>query len=336
MTVSSTITKVQWDGNDATTEFAYTFSIGREDDVVLIVTDEDGSETTLVASQYTISGIGGATGGTVTYPLSGDPLATGATLTLMRELELVQDTTFINQGGIYPAVVEGALDRQVQMIQQLAEKLGRAVLFAPTDPDNLSYEMPAAATRANGFWAFGPDGEFVVVAGFPDGSVAISSAMEAVVGANTVAAALALLGGLPTSGGTISGNLDIAGNAAVSGTLSTGGVTVPTSYKFTMMREFAVMADGTYRMGVLPHNATITHAEFSAGTGGGSFVFAAQINGTSIGGLSAVSVTTEAMDDALAASANTGAAGAYLTVAITSTTGTCTKAFVTLYGERTL
>jgi microcystin-dependent protein len=78
-----------------------------------------GVETTLNASQYTITGIGDPSGGTVTYPLSGSPLASTHQIIISRVLPLTQETDLTNQDGFYPEVIEGALDYLTMLVQQV-------------------------------------------------------------------------------------------------------------------------------------------------------------------------------------------------------------------------
>lgn len=129
MTVSTSDNREQYAGNDSATEFGYAFKIFKADDLVVILTATDDSETTLVrGSDYSVDGVGDESGGTVTYPLSGDPLATGETLTILREIPVVQETDLRNQGAYYPEVIEDELDRGRMIDQQQEEQLARALL----------------------------------------------------------------------------------------------------------------------------------------------------------------------------------------------------------------
>ena len=83
MTIATDNNLNQYDGNDATTVFPYTYKINDDVHLVVVLTDTDGNDTTLVLdTDYTVSGVGEASGGNVTYPISGDPLATGEKLTI--------------------------------------------------------------------------------------------------------------------------------------------------------------------------------------------------------------------------------------------------------------
>ena len=128
MTLATTTNKIICAGNDVTTSFTYDFKILEEGDERVVHTDDDGVETTLTrgtaADNYTISGTGEESGGTVTYPNSGTPVASGETITIIRDVDYTQDTSLSNQGAFYPTAVETALDRIVMMIQKLQWEAG--------------------------------------------------------------------------------------------------------------------------------------------------------------------------------------------------------------------
>ncbi|GAA0567413.1 hypothetical protein GCM10008997_15010 [Halomonas salifodinae] len=128
MTVPTSENRVQYEGNDSATEFDYTFKIFDADDLVVVLTDVDDTETTLVrGSDYSVDGVGDEAGGTVTYPLSGDRLATGETLTILREIPVVQETDLRNQGAYYPETIEDEFDRSRMIDQQQQERLERTL-----------------------------------------------------------------------------------------------------------------------------------------------------------------------------------------------------------------
>lgn len=134
MSLSTTINKVIHSGNASATVFAYTFPILDASHLSVIYTDADDVETTLSASLYSVTGIGGRTGGSVTYPLSGSPIATGTKLTIVRTVPYTQTTVLSNQGGYYPEVIEARFDYIYMAMQQLAEIVGRYTTSSISDP----------------------------------------------------------------------------------------------------------------------------------------------------------------------------------------------------------
>jgi len=134
MSLSTTANKVIGNGNGATTVWPYTFPIPDASYLSVIYTDASGVETTLSASLYSVTGIGTLTGGNVTYPLSGSPIATGTKLTIVRTVPYTQTTVFSNQGGYYPEVVEQRFDYVYMAMQQLAEIVSRYTVSSISNP----------------------------------------------------------------------------------------------------------------------------------------------------------------------------------------------------------
>lgn len=124
MTLSSSTRRTTYTGNGATTSFAYTFPILETTHVEVILTEiATGEETELLTSQYSISGVGGASGGNVTYPLVGSPLASTHQITIQRTVPYTQDLDISSVSAFNPTVIENQLDLLVMMIQQLAENM---------------------------------------------------------------------------------------------------------------------------------------------------------------------------------------------------------------------
>lgn len=110
------------EGNGVTTSWTFTFLIPTTASCQVQVYDttvDPATTSSIGSSQFSVSGIGVTTGGTLTYPLSGSPLSTGQYLTISRVLPIVQETTIRNQGNFYPAAVENALDNLTMIAQQL-------------------------------------------------------------------------------------------------------------------------------------------------------------------------------------------------------------------------
>lgn len=111
-------------GNGATSAFPFNFMVPAIADLVVTITNNNVSPpvtSVLSTSQYSVSGIGNATGGTITYPTgSGTPLPAGWTITIQRTVPYQQNTSLTNQGAFYPQVVEAALDYLTMQTQQLA------------------------------------------------------------------------------------------------------------------------------------------------------------------------------------------------------------------------
>jgi hypothetical protein len=167
MTISSTTRKAgPFNGNDVTTSFPFTFKVFAAADLRVVLTDSAGAESDLVLdSDYSITlnpDQDASPGGSITYPLIGDPLATGEKLTAVGNIEALQPTDITNGGGFYPQVIENMSDRAVMLIQQLAEELDRTIRISVSDADTQGLELPAAGSRADKVLGFDANGDFQV------------------------------------------------------------------------------------------------------------------------------------------------------------------------------
>lgn len=181
MTVSTTVNKVIASGNGVTTVFNFAFPILASADLVVIYTDSTGVETTLSSGVYTTTGIGAtSSGGTVTYPLSGSPIATGTKLTIMRVMALRQGTSITSQANFDPAVLEGGLDNEMLVMQQVDERANRS-LRGPAGEAALT-ELVGVAARANKFLAFDASGNPMAISGSPFTPVVTSVITQAATG----------------------------------------------------------------------------------------------------------------------------------------------------------
>ena len=156
MTISSSSNKALFNGSGTTGPFPFTFKVFEEADLEVIETDTDDVETTLtLTTDYTVSLNGDQNnnpGGSVTTVATVD---SGYKLTVVRVVESLQETDITNGGGFYPEVVENALDRLTMLVQQVDEKVERAVTvpisseLTPTDYLTLlETEADAAAASA--------------------------------------------------------------------------------------------------------------------------------------------------------------------------------------------
>ena len=147
MTIGTQASSTTLAGNGVTTSFPYAFIIPDASDAVVTYTSPTGVQTVLTALQYNISGINSPTGGAVTYPLFGSPIAAGSYLTIARVLPLIQGTSISSQGPTF-AAIEHALDYLMMCIQQVNNVAGHSISAPLTDPAGLNYVLPSATARA--------------------------------------------------------------------------------------------------------------------------------------------------------------------------------------------
>lgn len=134
MTLSSTTTKVTYNGDGATTDFAIGFVFWDSDDLRVIHRDADDVETVWTrGTHYTVTGGSGATG-TLTVriaPTDYTP-APGETLTIKDAQSEVQGDSLPLSGAFPSTVVEQRLDRITRLIQVHSEEIARSILLPET------------------------------------------------------------------------------------------------------------------------------------------------------------------------------------------------------------
>jgi hypothetical protein len=144
MTVSTTTTAVSAAGDGSTTDFTFTFEIlAAEDLKVIVVTDSTGAESEkTLTTDYTVAGVGQVNGGTVTFVTAP---ASGETVHIKRgNMALTQPTNYTPNDPFPAETHENALDRVALQIQQINEKLGRAIVRSETD--SASAQLPINET----------------------------------------------------------------------------------------------------------------------------------------------------------------------------------------------
>jgi hypothetical protein len=225
MTVSSSAYKTTVAGNGATTTFSYSFTILAASHASLIYTDATGVSTTLAGGLWSITGTGfNSTGGTFTYPLSGSPIANGTSLTLVRTTPQTQALVLPPTGTVYPPNVEQALDALTMEVQEIAGTYNNRAVRQPVSDAVFMNELPVAALRV-GFMMFDINGNPVVGALSPN-TAPISTAMQPVVAAASLAAARTAMGVVASVSGTASALTATGGLTVTGGSNVTGGETV--------------------------------------------------------------------------------------------------------------
>lgn len=168
MTVSNTLSKATFLGNDSATSFPLTFKVFAAADLQLVLITVAGIESTLTLnSDYTVTlnaDQDNEPGGAVSYPVLGDPLAYGERLVVLNALEPTQQTDLTNLGRFLPQVIENAFDKATILIQQLTERVNRALVVSVAENTSPA-SIPLAADRAGKFLAFDADGDPIATTG---------------------------------------------------------------------------------------------------------------------------------------------------------------------------
>ena len=164
MTVSTTIIKNLYTANGSTANFAYQFKIIQDSDLeVFIRTDATGAESAakVLGTDYSMTGAGVATGGTVTF-LSGKIPISGQTIVLRRNVPKTQVIDYIANDPFPAETHEEGLDRGIMVAQQNFEEVERSIKLSKTNTMSSTEFKVGAAERAGKILAFDSTGELSV------------------------------------------------------------------------------------------------------------------------------------------------------------------------------
>ena len=162
MTISSTTVKNSYSGNGSTTAFAYTFKIFANTDLQVIIRSSTGTETVkTLTTHYTVSGVGDASGGNVTFTTGNTP-ASGETVVIRRAVPQTQAIDYIANDPFPAESHEEGLDRATMTTQQVQEELDRSLKLSRTNTMTSTEFTVGATDRANKVLSFDSSGELSV------------------------------------------------------------------------------------------------------------------------------------------------------------------------------
>jgi hypothetical protein len=168
MTVSSTLNRIEYDGNGATALFPFPIYFLAAEDLKVYLRDALGGESLKAhAIDYAISGQGDPAGGAVSFfapPLPGEKVV------ILRDPPLTQTTDYQANDAFPAETHERALDKLTMQVQRVAERIDRSVTLEET------------ATDGAGAYDFG--GNRIAGVGEPiaDGDAATKTYVDAVAG----------------------------------------------------------------------------------------------------------------------------------------------------------
>jgi hypothetical protein len=180
MTVPSTIARVSYAGNGATTGFTVPFYFLANDQLSVVKRSAAGVDTTLVLnSDYSVAGAGNQAGGMVTTTVAP---ATGETLTILRNVPETQLTDYQPNDPFPEESHERALDKLTMIVQQQRELLLRALLVRDGETGPV-FPSPDA-DKLIGWTSSGTALENKTVTGLSPGSIVVFGDPTVVTGAN--------------------------------------------------------------------------------------------------------------------------------------------------------
>lgn len=213
MTISTTDSKIQYNGNGVTLAFAFPYRFLQNADLNVILISAAGLQTTqMLNTDYTVTGAGLDAGGTVTMVVAPP---SGSKLLIRRVVQLTQETDYIS-GDPFPAEShERALDKLTMGTQQLQEQVTRSVIL-PVDNTTFDAELPAIVAdrylRTNNAGT-----AFELVDIVAPGELVVSPFIETLLDDTTAADARTTLGA------------QVAGSYANSGAVGSSGLTMTTA-----------------------------------------------------------------------------------------------------------
>ena len=128
MTLPYSPSRAVYQGNGAATAFPFAFKVWSTDQLSVSVTSPDGF--TAAAQGWTASL--GECGGTLTYLHEDAPLPAGWRLAIVRDMPFAQSIDLVSASRFDPQVIEDGLDQATAELQQLNEKITRAVILPAT------------------------------------------------------------------------------------------------------------------------------------------------------------------------------------------------------------
>jgi hypothetical protein len=157
MTVSSSTAKVSYSGNGSTQAFAVPFYFLANSQLLVIRRSSTGVDVTQVlGTDYTVTGAGVLTGGTVTMTVAPP---TGTTLVITRNVPLTQETDLQPNDRLPAETLEQSIDKLTMITQQLDEVNDRTLKAPVSDSSSLNMTLPSSSVRANKYLAFTSSGE---------------------------------------------------------------------------------------------------------------------------------------------------------------------------------
>ena len=237
MTVSTLTSRVQFSPNGVSVLFPVSFKFLDETDLVVILTDANGVDSTLTyLTDYTVAGAGDESGGSITTIAT---YATGTKLTIYRDLDATQNTDYVANDSFPAETHEDALDKLTMLIQELEDELGRTIQFPASEALATNNILPEISTREDQLLGFDSDGD-----------VTLYTLSSLTIAAGAVAITIGTPSGTAT---TKSITVSVAGNnqpLIVKAWLVDGSNTVPTLVRSltplssTTLRDFEELTSG--------------------------------------------------------------------------------------------
>lgn len=190
MTIASTLTQWQYDGNASATAFSYNAKIFAATDLAVALIDSSGNYSQQPSNAYSVTGVGTDGGGLVIFNTP-PPVGT-KNVDIRSAIPVIQGTSIKNQGQFLPELHEDALDRLTRTVQDLTRRALTYGLHAP-DTEQLPWPaIPSINARKGLVQMYDPVTGLPTV-GAPAGVIYTGPTLGALIFDQTPAEALALV-----------------------------------------------------------------------------------------------------------------------------------------------
>lgn len=319
MSISSVTSKVIYVGDGTTRIFAYPFRILAVGDLTVTRYYEATGSTSILTlnTHYVVSGAGEDSGGNVT--LTGSYVATnlpsGSKLVIAREMDLLQETDYVENDAFSAETHERALDRLTMISQQLKEFQDRSLAKAIIKTGGLIFPEPEGDKVIG--WNSSADG----LANKDNSTVLASNAAVACASSATVTVASQVAS---ASSATVAVASQVA--SASSATVAvTSQVASASSGTVAVAQAAIAVSSGTVTVtqaAIAVSSGTVTVTNAAAAASSGTVAVASQV--------AAASSATVAVSMQSSASASQVAAASSATVAVDSATASLSSSIVSV------
>jgi hypothetical protein len=231
--INAVTRKVVYTGSAGLGPYSFSFEVLVNTDIAVYF------NTTLLTltTDYSVTINANGTGSVTIVTGTGVPTTPDGddTITIVGARDIERTTDFSVGGDLSAAALNEQLDAEIIFIQQIDERVDRAIKAAVTDPTTINMELPVIATRANKLLAFDADGDVTV------STETVSQIEGAATSATAAAASAVAAAASETAAGVSETN---AAASAVTAAANNGGVFVSANDTTAGNLEAKVLASG--------------------------------------------------------------------------------------------
>jgi len=192
MPVTTTTNKTSYACDASQTIFPFSFPIFAQTELVVVIRDSDGEDTTLtITTDYTVAQSGDSwdSGGNVTTVAT---WGAGNTIVIKRVVAETQETDYVENDAFAAETHENVVDKLTMIAQQIVEKLSRTVLLGEGTP-KADLTLPEPVAEKYLAWMADLSG-LKNVSALVAGALTVSEFVETILDDADAAAVIATLG----------------------------------------------------------------------------------------------------------------------------------------------